>query len=172
MADGSLSQEDIDAILGGGGMGGDQMDSSSTENLDSGAGDFTDLDSLLGGGDGPSSADLNAALGGGSPMTMDQTQSSKSTSKSSSLMGSNSNLNLLLDVTMSLTVELGRTNRHIKDILQIGEGSVVELDKMVGDEVDLLANGKLIGRGKLVIIDEYYGVTITYIVDPMERLKL
>jgi len=87
-------------------------------------------------------------------------------------MGSSSNLNLLMDVTMSLTVELGRTNMLIKDVLQLSEGAVVELDKMVGEDLDLLANGKLVGRGKIIIIDDYYGIQVTHIVNPMERLNL
>ncbi|MCX8000365.1 MAG: flagellar motor switch protein FliN, partial [Leptospiraceae bacterium] len=87
-------------------------------------------------------------------------------------VASSSNLNLLMDVTLSLTVELGRTNMLIKDVLQLSEGAVVELDKAANEDLDLLANGKLIGRGRLVAIDDYYGVLVTHIIDPMERLSM
>jgi flagellar motor switch protein FliN/FliY len=73
---------------------------------------------------------------------------------------------------MSLTVELGRTNMLIRDVVQLSEGAVVELDKNVGEDLDLLANGKLIGRGKIIVIDDYYGIQITHIVDPMDRLSM
>ncbi|MCP5499535.1 MAG: flagellar motor switch protein FliN [Leptospiraceae bacterium] len=81
------------------------------------------------------------------------------------------NLNLLMDVQMSLTVELGRTKMYIKDILGLGEGSIIELDKLAGEPVDLLVNGKLIAKGEVVVIDENFGVRVTDIVSPTDRLK-
>jgi flagellar motor switch protein FliN len=169
MADGSLSQDEIDALLGGGG-GGDSMSSGGSEDpfagMNFGESNFGDSSGDSG---GPSSDAIAAALGQGfTPPPSKNT----STPKSSSSMGSSSNLNLLMDVTMSLTVELGRTNMLIKDVLQLSEGAVVELDKMVGEDLDLLANGKLVGRGKIIIIDDYYGIQVTHIVNPMERLNL
>jgi len=83
----------------------------------------------------------------------------------------NTNLNLLMDVQMSLTVELGRTKMYIKDILGLGEGSIIELDKLAGEPVDLLVNGKLIAKGEVVVIDENFGVRVTDIVSPQERIK-
>ncbi len=81
------------------------------------------------------------------------------------------NYELLLDVQMSLTVELGRTTKYIKDILNLGEGSIIELDKLAGEPVDLLVNGKLIAKGEVVIIDENFGVRVTDIIGPAERLS-
>ncbi|TGN07168.1 flagellar motor switch protein FliN [Leptospira ilyithenensis] len=81
------------------------------------------------------------------------------------------NLNLLMDVQMALTVELGRTKMYIKDILGLGEGSIIELDKLAGEPVDLLVNGKLIAKGEVVVIDENFGVRVTDIVSPTDRLK-
>lgn len=81
------------------------------------------------------------------------------------------NMNLLLDVKMTLTVELGRTNMYIKDILSLGEGSIIELEKLAGEPVDLLVNNKLIAKGEVVVIDENFGVRVTDIVSPLERLK-
>ncbi len=81
------------------------------------------------------------------------------------------NMNLLMDVQMTLTVELGRTKMYIKEILGLGEGSIIELDKLAGEPVDLLVNGKLIAKGEVVVIDENFGVRVTDIVSPIDRLK-
>ena len=72
---------------------------------------------------------------------------------------------------MSVTVELGRTKMYIKDILGLGEGSIIELDKLAGEPVDLLVNGKLIAKGEVVVIDENFGVRVTDIVSPTDRIK-
>lgn len=82
-----------------------------------------------------------------------------------------SNIGLLLDISMQLTVELGRTKMQIKKILGLGEGSIIELEKLAGEPVDLLVNGKLIAKGEVVVIDENFGVRITEIVSPHERLE-
>ena len=82
-----------------------------------------------------------------------------------------SNLDLLIDVPMQVTVELGRTKMQIKDILNLGPGSIIELDKLAGEPVDLLVNGKLIAKGEVVVIDENFGVRVTDIVSPMERIN-
>lgn len=175
MTDGSLSQEEIDALLSGAtpGFGLGEPETSAP----SGGGE--DLLGSLGGGAGdggvelagPSSDAVAAALGAGF------SSSPKPSAPKPSMIGisgvaSSSNLNLLMDVTLSLTVELGRTSMLIKDVLQLSEGAVVELDKAVNEDLDLLANGKLIGRGKIVVIDDYYGVLVTHIIDPMERLNM
>ncbi|MBV6492356.1 MAG: hypothetical protein LDLANPLL_00349 [Turneriella sp.] len=93
-----------------------------------------------------------------------------SLSQSSSTTGLPPNLELLLDVQMALTVELGRTKKYVKEILSLGEGSIIELDKLAGEPVDLLVNGKLIARGEVVVIDENFGVRVTDIVGPAERM--
>lgn len=80
------------------------------------------------------------------------------------------NLSLLLDVPMQVTVELGRTKKTIRDILSWGEGSIIELDKLAGEPVDILINGKLLARGEVVVIDENFGVRITEIVNPIEKV--
>jgi flagellar motor switch protein FliN/FliY len=80
------------------------------------------------------------------------------------------NISLILDVPMTLTVELGRTTQLVQDILGLGEGSIIELDKLAGEPVDLLVNGKLIAKGEVVVIDENFGVRVTDIVSPAERL--
>ncbi len=80
-----------------------------------------------------------------------------------------SNIDLLLDVPMSLVVELGRAQMAIKDILGLGPGSIIELDKAAGEPVDLLVNGKLIARGEVVVIDENFGFRVTEIVSSIEK---
>lgn len=85
--------------------------------------------------------------------------------------GSYGDIALLLDVEMTMTVELGRTTKLVKDILGLGEGSIIELDKLAGEPVDLLVNGKLIARGEVVVIDENFGVRVTDIVSQDERFK-
>ncbi len=80
-------------------------------------------------------------------------------------------ISLLLDVEMTMTVELGRTSKLVKDILGLGEGSIIELDKLAGEPVDLLVNGKLIAKGEVVVIDENFGVRVTDIVSQDERFK-
>jgi flagellar motor switch protein FliN/FliY len=82
-----------------------------------------------------------------------------------------SGLDLILDVPLKVTVELGRTRMQIRDVLELGKGSVVELDKLAGEPVDLLVNGKLIARGEVVVIDENFGVRVTDIVSPVERFS-
>jgi flagellar motor switch protein FliN len=80
------------------------------------------------------------------------------------------NIGLIMDVLMEMTVELGRTKKLIKDILGMGEGTIIELDKLAGEPVDILVNKKLIAKGEVVVIDENFGVRVTEIVSPMERM--
>jgi flagellar motor switch protein FliN/FliY len=80
------------------------------------------------------------------------------------------NISLLLDVPMEMTVELGRARKQIKDILSMGEGTIIELDKLAGEPVDILVNRKLIAKGEVVVIDENFGVRVTEIVSPAERV--
>ncbi len=81
-----------------------------------------------------------------------------------------SNIDLLLDVPLEITVELGRTKMLVKDILELGTGSVIELQRLAGESIDVLVNGKLIAKGEVVVIDENFGIRITSIVSPHERL--
>ena len=81
------------------------------------------------------------------------------------------NIGLLMDVYMEMTVELGRTRKLIKEILGMGEGTIIELDKLAGEPVDILVNHKLIAKGEVVVIDENFGVRVTEIVSPKERVS-
>jgi flagellar motor switch protein FliN/FliY len=85
--------------------------------------------------------------------------------------GEETNLNLLLDIPLRVTVELGRTQKQIKDILELSQGSIVELDKLAGEPVDILVNNKLIAKGEVVVIDENFGVRVTDIVSQWDRVQ-
>lgn len=80
-------------------------------------------------------------------------------------------LELLYDLQLPVSIELGRTNMLIRDILYLGRGSVIEFDKLVSEPVDVLVNGKKIAEGEVVVIDKHFGIRITTLVDPTERLK-
>jgi len=80
------------------------------------------------------------------------------------------NISLIMDVPLQVTVELGRTQKMIKDILEFSPGSIIELDKLAGEPVDILVNNKIIAKGEVVVIDESFGVRITDIINPSKRL--
>jgi len=82
-----------------------------------------------------------------------------------------SNLNMLLDIPLHVTVELGRTQRSVKEILELSPGSIIELDKLAGEPVDILVNNRLIATGEVVVIDENFGVRVTDIVSQTDRIK-
>lgn len=83
----------------------------------------------------------------------------------------NRNLNMLYDIPLQVTVELGRTKRSVKEILELTGGSIIELDKLAGEPVDILVNSRLIAKGEVVVIDENFGVRITDIVSQADRLN-
>lgn len=111
-------------------------------------------------------------LGGTTPMTPPNVQPVQFPSlQPGPPSAEHGNISLLMDVYMELTVELGRTKKLVKDILGMGEGTIIELDKLAGEPVDILVNHKLIAKGEVVVIDENFGVRVTEIVSPMERMK-
>ena len=81
------------------------------------------------------------------------------------------NLNLLMDIPLQVTVELGRTKKLIREILDLSAGSIIQLDKLAGEHVDILVNNKLIAKGEVVVIDENFGVRVTDIVSPYDRVQ-
>ncbi len=80
-------------------------------------------------------------------------------------------MDFLLDIPLEVTVELGRTRMLIKDLLQLGQGSVVELEKVAGEPMEILVNDKLVARGEVVVVNEKFGVRLTDIISPTERIK-
>ena len=85
--------------------------------------------------------------------------------------GASSNIELLMDVPLTLTVELGRTKMLIREILELTSGSIIELDKIAGESIDVLINNKLVAKGEVMVIDENFGIRITNIISPQERLQ-
>ncbi len=85
--------------------------------------------------------------------------------------GANSDINMVLDIPVQLSVELGRTKVPIKHILQLGQGSVVELDALAGEPMDVLVNGYLIAQGEVVVVNDKFGIRLTDVVTPSERLR-
>lgn len=80
------------------------------------------------------------------------------------------NIGLIMDVPLEVSIELGKTRKTIKDILELHQGAIIQLDKLAGEPVDMLVNGKLIAKGEVVVIDENYGIRITTIISPMDRM--
>ena len=85
--------------------------------------------------------------------------------------GAGNDINMILDIPVQLTVELGRTRIPIKNILQLAQGSVVELDAMAGEPMDVLVNGFLIAPGEVVVVNDKFGIRLTDIVTPSERMR-
>jgi flagellar motor switch protein FliN/FliY len=89
----------------------------------------------------------------------------------SSQQSASNGIDMLLDVTLPISIELGRTAMSIQDILGLGPGSIVELNKLAGEPVDLLVNEKLIAKGEVVVVDENFGIRITSMVSQQDRIK-
>lgn len=81
------------------------------------------------------------------------------------------NLDLLLDIPLEITIELGRTKMLINDLLKLGQGSVIELTKEAGDTLEILANNRLIAKGDVVVVNKKYGVRLTEVISPVERVE-
>jgi flagellar motor switch protein FliN len=95
----------------------------------------------------------------------------QSLSSSNPIANTPHDIELVLDIPVQLTVELGRTKVPIKDILQIAQGSVVELDAVAGDPLDVFINGCLIAQGEVVVVNDKFGIRLTDIVTPSERIR-
>ena len=81
------------------------------------------------------------------------------------------NMDFLLDIPLEISVELGRTKMLINELLKLGQGSVIELSKLAGETLEILANQKLVARGEVVVVNEKYGVRLTEIISPSERVE-
>jgi flagellar motor switch protein FliN len=81
------------------------------------------------------------------------------------------NLDFIFDIPLEVSVELGRAKMLIKDLLQLGQGSVIELNKMAGEPIEILVNQKLVARGEVVVVNEKFGVRLTDVISPANRVK-
>ena len=84
---------------------------------------------------------------------------------------SDADLDFILDIPLEITVELGRTKMLINDLLKLGQGSVIELPKTAGDTLEILANNRLIAKGDVVVVNEKYGIRLTEVITPVERVE-
>ncbi|MEJ2686125.1 MAG: flagellar motor switch protein FliN [Gammaproteobacteria bacterium] len=82
-----------------------------------------------------------------------------------------SNLDVILDIPVTIAMEIGRTRISIRNLLQLNQGSVVELDRLAGEPMDVLVNGTLVAHGEVVVINEKFGIRLTDVVSPAERVK-
>ncbi|MEI2417615.1 flagellar motor switch protein FliN [Orrella sp. JC864] len=90
---------------------------------------------------------------------------------SQAIGGPGNDIDMIMDVPVQLTVELGRTRLTIKNLLQLGQGSVVELDGLAGEPMDIFVNGYLIAQGEVVVVEDRYGIRLTDIITPSERIN-
>lgn len=81
------------------------------------------------------------------------------------------NLDVILDIPVTIAMEIGRTKINIRNLLQLNQGSVVELDRLAGEPLDVLVNGTLIAHGEVVVVNEKYGIRLTDVISPAERVK-
>jgi flagellar motor switch protein FliN/FliY len=124
------------------------------------------------GDNGPQSGDLVFMnnQGGSTPASKGSIQAARFSPLSQAPVQVETNsMDLLMDVNLELSVELGRTSIPVREVLQLGPGSIVELEKLAGEPVDILINGKLIARGEVVVVDESFGVRVTEIASQSER---
>lgn len=87
------------------------------------------------------------------------------------LLGTDVKLDVVLDIPVNISMEIGRTKISIRNLLQLNQGSVVELDRLAGEPMDVLVNGTLIARGEVVVVNEKFGIRLTDIISPAERVK-
>ncbi|MGE8357485.1 MAG: flagellar motor switch protein FliN [Microvirgula sp.] len=113
-------------------------------------------------------APAEAASGGAQPAAGLFQEFSPATQQAA---GGATNLDMILDIPVSMTVELGRTKIAIRNLLQLAQGSVVELDGLAGEPMDVLVNGCLIAQGEVVVVNDKFGIRLTDIITPAERLR-
>lgn len=85
--------------------------------------------------------------------------------------GVEANMDVILDIPVTISMEIGRTNISIRNLLQLNQGSVVELDRLAGEPMDVLVNGTLVAHGEVVVVNEKFGIRLTDVISPAERVK-
>lgn len=118
-------------------------------------------------------ADIDALLNGQSSgpgrMPMEEFASSPKPNENVSLEGPN--LDVILDIPVNISMEVGSTEINIRNLLQLNQGSVIELDRLAGEPLDVLVNGTLIAHGEVVVVNEKFGIRLTDVISPSERIK-
>ncbi|MBT8137862.1 MAG: flagellar motor switch protein FliN [Gammaproteobacteria bacterium] len=115
--------------------------------------------------------DTTAVVSGDSSAGLPKAQLDPLSGNPSRPAGKDVGLELILDVPVTVTLELGRTTLTVRDLLQLNQGSVVEFDRRVGEPLDLLVNGTLLAHGELVVIDDGFGIRLTEVMSPSQRLE-
>ncbi len=129
---------------------------------ETGAAGQADIDALLGG-------DAASSVGGPGRLPMEEFASSPKPSENVSLEGPN--LDVILDIPVNISMEVGSTEINIRNLLQLNQGSVIELDRLAGEPLDVLVNGTLIAHGEVVVVNEKFGIRLTDVISPSERIK-
>ena len=101
----------------------------------------------------------------------EDTKGEKSENQDGPVENINYDLDLILDIPLELSVEFGKVKIIINDLIQLGQGSIIELEKSVGDPLEIYINGKLIARGDVVVVDDKFGIRVSDIISPVERVK-
>lgn len=148
---GGLSQDDIDSMMNAGG----EKDSGQDELAEEWA----------------KALDAGDDIAEGQPLGGDVGQANFDELEQHKPSGPSKDLDFILDIPLEVAVEMGRTRMLINDLLQLGQGSVIELNRLAGEPLDVLVNNKLVARGEVVVVSEKFGIRITDIVSPMERVQ-
>ncbi|WP_213876021.1 flagellar motor switch protein FliN [Pseudomonas sp. dw_358] len=127
---------------------------------ESGDGSQDDIDALLA---------ADAAKSAGSRLAMEEFGASPRSNEHVSLDGPN--LDVILDIPVTISMEVGSTDINIRNLLQLNQGSVIELDRLAGEPLDVLVNGTLIAHGEVVVVNEKFGIRLTDVISPSERIK-
>ena len=154
-AGGTLDQNDIDKLMGGGG--------------EEKKGDGPNQDKLA--EDWAAALESGEVIEEGKPFDKTAQKATFTEFEEGRHAGPAKELDFILDIPLEITVEMGRTRMLINDLLQIGQGSVIELNRLAGEPLDILINNTLIARGEVVVVSEKFGIRITDIVSPLERVK-
>ncbi len=129
---------------------------------ETGAAGQADIDALL-------AADSASSSSGSNRLPMEEFGSSPRSNEPVSLEGPN--LDVILDIPVSISMEVGSTEINIRNLLQLNQGSVIELDRLAGEPLDVLVNGTLIAHGEVVVVNEKFGIRLTDVISPSERIK-
>ncbi len=109
--------------------------------------------------------------GSGAALEAENVPLEKIQSSASSNSSEDINLDVILDIPVTISMEIGNTKINIRNLLQLNQGSVVELDRMAGEPLDVVVNGTLIAHGEVVVVNEKFGIRLTDIISPAERVK-
>jgi len=158
----AMSKDEIDNLFTGEGEAAEELKAESSEGADVEAADS---------GGGEDAFDGNAARDIDQEVESEAKPVEFGQLSATDIDGDPSNIQLLMDVKLPITVELGRNSLHVKEILSFGPGSIVELERLASEPVDLLVNGVLVARGEVVVIDDYFGVRLSSLISPEERIR-